>query len=67
VKMVLPKITKGSPLRAMAEAAAEAAGGRLKVHPDIATFLNMRNKEVRGGRQRARRARARLLALGGGA
>jgi hypothetical protein len=49
VKMVLPKITKDSPLRAMAEAAAEAAGGRLKVHPDIATFLNMRNKEVRGG------------------
>lgn len=48
VKMVLPKITKDSPLRAMAEAAAEAAGGRLKVHPDIATFLNMRNKDVRG-------------------
>ena len=46
VKMALPKITKDSPLRAMAAAAAEAAGGRLKVHPDIATFLNMRNKDV---------------------
>ena len=46
VKMALPKITKDSPLRAMAAAAAEAAGGRLKVHLDIATFLNMRNKDV---------------------
>jgi len=49
VKMVLPKITKDSPLRAMAEAAAEAAGGRLKVFPMVATFLNKRNKEMRSG------------------
>jgi hypothetical protein len=49
VKMVLPKITKDSPLRAMAAAAAEATQGKFEVFPMVATFLNKRNKEMRRG------------------
>ena len=52
-KKVLPKITKDSDLRAMAAAAAEAAGGRFVVHRTVAAFLDMNNKhQWKGGSAR---------------